>query len=540
MCAEQTHRALSILQLVLGNIGCSGGGIYHTEAFGNSLGVDYQIPSWNMLPGMIPLPGKGRSGEDSDLALYMRNRTPSSNNPSSVNFWQNLKGYAVSLLRAWYGERGTESSRYNFDWIPKGNSDLTSDEWLSKFGSQYKGAVLLGADLSAYGIPSDIVRRALSSLSWLAVSDIWHTDSSDFWKNIKCDTEVFLFPSVTLFEKDGTMVTSSRWVEKRELVSPLSKKCGSEFTLINDLFSAVKKGCSPASSLPEQITFAAWKYNSPDDVLREMSGYTMKSGKKGIADISMIKDDGSTACGNILFCGAYPGEPTANTDDATGKTDAKLYPSWGYSIPGNVRVLYNGAGVEKSGYPSDPKRRVISFAEDFSGSDEPHGIENPSMNPFVMNREGTASIFSSTSVYGPLPDQYNTGWGMSSLPKNPLNRMKQNSGGSARAVVIGEKRYCLEKITQEAVFSLAGVCEMHPSFAAGKKISTGDTVKVSASGKSVQARALVTERVRSSSDKGSVVNMVVLRGGAFREIISDPHSGIVSVDVTKISGGAGK
>ena len=536
--AEQTNRSLSILQLVLGNIGYSGGGIYNEEPFGNSLGVDYQIPSWQTLPGLIPLPSKGRGGEDADFVSYIKNRSQSSNNPASVNFWQNLKSYTVSLLRAWYGDKGTEGSRYNFDWLPKGNGDLgTADEWLSKFGSQYKGAILLGADIFAYGMPSGDVRKALSSLSWVAVSDIWNNDSTDFWKSSRCDTEVFLFPSETLYEKEGTLVTSSRWIEKREPLTRVTDKPAGEFRLLNDLFSAVRKGCTSSSSLPEQITYASWKYSSPDDVLREMSGYMMKNRKKALRGIRDIREDGETACGNPVFCGSYYDEPYADTDDSKGKTDAEIYPSWGYSVPGNVRVMYNGAGVEKSGYPADPRRRVLSFSDDFKGSDAPHGIDKPALNPFVMNTEGTALIFSANNTAGPFPDQFNPGIVKTTVPSNPSLKGGNRRGGTLNAILTGEKRYCLERFPQEYSFSLAGVCEIPASVASGKNIVTGDLVKISSGGMTVNARALVTGRIRCSTG-GGVSDVIVLRGGAFRNFASNAHYGTVSVDISKISGGA--
>ncbi|HEY1406142.1 MAG TPA: hypothetical protein VF857_05990, partial [Spirochaetota bacterium] len=533
LSTEQTYRAVSILQLILGNIGMSGAGIYQSESFGNSLGVDYQIPSWGSLPGMVALPGKGKGGDDTDFTSYVRNHMPTLNNPSSLNFWQNLKSYAVALLRSWYGDKGTESTRYNFDWIPKGSHDFTTDEWLSSFGKKYKGALFLGADLAAYGVSKEETEKALSSLSWLVVSDIWHTDSSDFWKNKNCDTEVFLLPSMTLYEKEGTVLNSSRWIEKRDSLPPANTGCRSEFQIMDSLFAAVKKGCGPASSLPEQITYASWNYPDELSVLREMSGFRMHSGKKGISSIDEIREDGSIACGNIFFCGSYPGEPYARTTATNGATSAKIFPSWGYSIPGNVRVLYNGAGLDRSGFPIDRRRRVVSISDSFSGKDELHGIREAGSNPFVMNREGVASLFAQSLPDGPFPDQYESPSGVARIPVHPRLTGTSSPRGSVRAICIGESRYALERIPLESEFSLSGICEIHTSLAAAKKIVTGDKVRISSASHDLIAQALVTDRISRFATSYGSFDWVILRGGAFRFLAGNIHEGIISVTIEK-------
>ena len=64
---------------------------------------------------------------------------------------------------------------------------------------------------------------------------------------------------------------------------------------------------------PDPILKANWNYthkgeHEPDPrlVAMEINGYTVKD-KKQLASFMDLKDDGSTACGNWIYSGSYPG-----------------------------------------------------------------------------------------------------------------------------------------------------------------------------------------------------------------------------------------
>ena len=125
--AAQTVRAVALLQMLTGNIGVSGGGIFTTTGGANSRGVDDQIPSWDLLPGGLPLPKNYDAIKEIDLASYIKNNTPVSNDAMSINTRQYFKNYSTSLLKAWFGDQATRESRYCFDLLPKTAKEGTTE-----------------------------------------------------------------------------------------------------------------------------------------------------------------------------------------------------------------------------------------------------------------------------------------------------------------------------------------------------------------------------------------------------------------------------
>ena len=96
----QMIRAAAILQGLLGNIGRPGGGILalrgHTSIQGST-----DIPTlYNMLPTYLPQPHAFKPHKTLDD--YLKSET----NPTG--WWHNFPKYVVSLLKAYYGERGDE------------------------------------------------------------------------------------------------------------------------------------------------------------------------------------------------------------------------------------------------------------------------------------------------------------------------------------------------------------------------------------------------------------------------------------------------
>ena len=53
------------------------------------------------------------------LADYNNLSTPVSNEPESVNWWQNRPKYMVSLLKAYFGYAATQENDFGYGWLPK-------------------------------------------------------------------------------------------------------------------------------------------------------------------------------------------------------------------------------------------------------------------------------------------------------------------------------------------------------------------------------------------------------------------------------------
>ncbi|MGL4369097.1 MAG: molybdopterin-dependent oxidoreductase, partial [Spirochaetota bacterium] len=143
-CA-QTMRAVAAFQLLCGNIGVSGGGILFGSSVGNGAGVESQISGWTELPGGIPLPRNTKERQEMDLAAWVKNNTPVSNDTMSVNAWQHFKSFGVSLMKAWFGENATKENRFAYDFLPKISADFSSrDLYAGIKASSIKGLCAFG------------------------------------------------------------------------------------------------------------------------------------------------------------------------------------------------------------------------------------------------------------------------------------------------------------------------------------------------------------------------------------------------------------
>src|SRR5690349_9214730 len=107
----QTIRAGAIVQLLLGNIGRPGGGIMAMRGHATIQGSS-DIPTlYDLLPGYLPMP-RAREGHLT-LADYC------TGGEQKRGWWSHFDAYAISLLKAWYGDAATRENDYGFSHLPK-------------------------------------------------------------------------------------------------------------------------------------------------------------------------------------------------------------------------------------------------------------------------------------------------------------------------------------------------------------------------------------------------------------------------------------
>src|SRR5690606_7915945 len=110
----QYIRTASILQLLLGNIGRPGGGILALRGHASIQGST-DIPTlFDILPGYIRMP---RAKLHHDLDSFV------AEDEARAGFWGNMRAYAVSLLKAWWGDAATAENDFCFGYLPR----LTGD-----------------------------------------------------------------------------------------------------------------------------------------------------------------------------------------------------------------------------------------------------------------------------------------------------------------------------------------------------------------------------------------------------------------------------
>ena len=110
----QFIRTAAIVQLLLGNMGRPGGGIMALRGHASIQGST-DIPTlFNILPGYLPMP---HAQDHQDLASYV------AADSGKTGFWGDMRSYAVSLLKAYWGDAATAENDYCFDYLPKITGD---------------------------------------------------------------------------------------------------------------------------------------------------------------------------------------------------------------------------------------------------------------------------------------------------------------------------------------------------------------------------------------------------------------------------------
>lgn len=535
----QNVRALAILQTLLGNMGLAGGGINALRGESNVQGSTDHGLLFHLLPGYLPAP---TAKAHPTFARY-NETTPKTQDPMSMNWWGNRPKYLVSLLKAWFGDAAKKENDFCYDYLPKSSKGTP---YMVVFEDMYKGIVkgafYMGTNPIVGGPNANRIVQAMEKLDWLVSVDLWETDSSVFWKrkgvnpkNIK--TEVFLLPAASSVEKEGSVSNSGRWAQWRyKAVDPVGES-KSDLDILDLLFREIKDLYKKeGGKFPDPILNAHWDFTpaghheaDPRMVAAEINGYTVKD-KKPLASFMNLKDDGSTACGCWIYSGSVPGD---NLMERRGTNEGPygigMYPEWAWSWPVNRRIIYNRAAVNRKGEPWDPKRPVVKWTGSKWRGDVVDGgaTAGPDKkNPFIMNAEGVAKLFSSATTDGPFTEHFEP---MESPVTNIFNSQKVNPASlimegvksqfasSSQYPYIGTSYRVVEHwqagaMTRNLPWLTELVpdmfCEISPRLAKEKGIKTGDRVSIYNSRGTVKAYALVTERIQPMKVQGKTVEMV--------------------------------
>src|SRR5271155_4728003 len=437
----QIIRTAAMLQLLLGNVGRAGGGVNALRGHSNIQGATDMAGLYDSLPGYLKIP----SVDDKDFDAWMKRTTPTASKPAewdSFNYYSNTPKFAVSLLKALYGPAATKENNWAFDYLPKVDREYSwTHIWDDMYKEKVKGLIAFGMNAVAIGPNSQKNIDALKKAKFLVVCDIYPEETSDFWRapgitaeeTKSIQTEVYRLPGAGFAEKDGTFVNSARWLQWKWAAVPTPGDAKLDQEILARIFLKVRELYkSEGGKFPDPILNLAWNYTIPEnpslsDVAKELngravvdfsdkaSGQTIKAGQQ-LASFAFLQDDGSTLCGNWIWCGSWTeaGALTQRrgTDDPSG---LGIYPNWAWSWPMNRRVLYNRASCDGDGKPWDPARKQVWWSEGqkkWVGNDVPDfkADSPPSdhMGPFIMNAEGVGRIFAPLALFadGPFPEFY--------------------------------------------------------------------------------------------------------------------------------------
>jgi formate dehydrogenase-N alpha subunit len=554
----QNIRTMAMIQLLLGNIGMSGGGVNALRGHANVQGLsDLGLLSTN-LPGYIPLPNEKNHPTFAD---YVGKVTPKPLRENQLNFWGNTPKFFVSLLKWFWGDKATKENNWGYDWLPKWDKSYDTLQ-MTELMHQGKmnGLIVQGYNPMGSFPDANRVVQAFSKLKYMVVIDPIATETASFWQNhgehhdvdpTQIQTEVFRLPSTCFAEEDGSTVSSARWMQWHYKGAEAPGEAKADPEIIAELFIALRDLYKKdGGNVSEPVLNLAWPYRnpqspSPEELAKEMNGRALDDlldpkdptkvlAKKGeqLPNFAVLRDDGSTMCATWIYAGSWTqaGNMMArrdNTDSGLGNT-----PNWAFAWPANRRILYNRASCDPSGKPWDPKRKLIGWnGEKWGGADIPDfkadAAPDSGMDPFIMTPEGQGRLFCvDKMVDGPFPEHYEPM--ESPIGTNPLHPKVVSS--PAVRIFKGEKerlgtakdfpyvgttyrltehfQFWTKQVRLNAIAQPEQFVEISEVLAKEKGIVAGDTVKVSSKRGYIKAKAVVTKRIKAMTVNNQTVHHI--------------------------------
>ena len=438
----QIIRTAAMIQLLLGNVGRAGGGVNALRGHSNIQGATDMAGLYDSLPGYLKVPVPA----DADLATYLKRTTPSASKPEvwdSFNYYSNTPKFIVSLLKAMYGSAATKENGFGFDYLPKVDRDYSwTHIWDDMYNGIVKGMMAFGMNGVMVGPDTNKNINALKKADWLVVGEIYPDETSEFWRapaisaeeQKRINTTVYRLPCAGFAEKDGSMTNSARWVVWKYAALPTPGEARLDQDIIAQIFLRVRDLYkNEGGKFPDAILNLTWPYADAEhpplsqlamevngkalsDLTDAKTGQVVLKAGQQLPGFGLLKDDGTTSCGNWIYSGMWTEAGSQvqrrGTDDPSG---LGIYQNWAWSWPANRRVMYNRASCDPDGRPWDPERKQIWWNETtqtWTGNDvpdfKPDSHPKDHMGPFIMNPEGVGRLFVPIGVMaeGPFPEHY--------------------------------------------------------------------------------------------------------------------------------------
>ena len=543
----QYIRTASILQALLGNMGRPGGGIMALRGHASIQGST-DIPTlFNLLPGYLPMP---HADQHDSLEEYCADAA------GTGGFWGNKRAYMVSLLKAWWGEKAQPGNDFCFDYLPKINGDHSSYRTVSDMiEGKISGYFLVGENPTVGHANGRMQRFGLANLEWLVVRDLQMIESATFWKDgpeiatgelvtEQIPTEIFFIPAATHVEKEGTFTQTQRLLQWRHKAVEPPGDARSDLWFYFHLGRLLRwklAGSTDPNDRP--LLDLTWDYPvhgdeqepSAEAVLREINGVGPDG--RTLSGYTELKDDGSTTSGCWIYCGVYADEVNQAARRVPRTEQSPTALEWGWAWPLNRRILYNRASADPDGKPWSERKKYVWWDEaagrwvgddvpDFEAQKRPDYVPPDGAkaqdaiagtDPFVMQSDGKAWLFAPKGVQdGPLPTHYepaespvaNALYSVQSNPTREEIRAPWNRGNPSLSEVF-PYAFTTYRLTEHHTAggmsrTLPYLAELQPEFfvevspelAAERGLEHGEYATVVTARAAVEARVLVSERIR--------------------------------------------
>ena len=408
------------------------------------------------------------------------------------------------------------------------------------------------------------------------------------------ETEVFFFPAAGHAEKEGAFTNTQRLLQWREKAVDPPGDCRSEGWFMHHLaLRLIAKAQQSNDPIDEPLRALDWWYPEDEHrepkmeaVLAEINGWQTEAqpGADGVLfggvdregqphhgpqldGFPDLKDDGSTTCGCWIYSGVF-GRDGVNKANARKPKDY-LGHGWGFSWPSDRRIIYNRASARPDGSPWSERKKLVWWdSQKWVGIDVPgfvkakapgyepeegaEGLEAiPGDAPFILHEDGLGWLYVPKGLQdGPFPTHYEP---LESPVHNPLYQRQTDPAvnwftrsenkiappGDARFPYVVTTYRLTEHHTAGGMSRFLShlaelqpemFAEISPELATELKIGNGDYICIVTLRGAIEARALVSRRIRPMHLNGTTVHQVALpyhfgsagsvRGGAANDLLA--------------------
>jgi formate dehydrogenase major subunit len=392
-------------------------------------------------------------------------------------------------------------------------------------------------------------------------------------KTEEIETEVFFFPAAGHAEKEGAFTNTQRLLQWREKAVHPPGDCRSDAWFMHQLaLRLIAKAKASNDPLDESLRALDWWY--PEDelgepqmeaVLAEINGWYTdpqshadgvvfgvdRRGKphhgSQVNGFAELKSDGSTACGCWIYSGVL-GRDGVNKANSRKSRDY-LGHGWGFAWPSDRRIIYNRASARPDGRPWSERKKLVWWdSEKWTGIDVPGFVKGkppdyepeigaegldaiPGDAPFVLHEDGLGWLYVPKGLKdGPFPTHYEP---LESPVSNQLYSHDTNPAehwfarGENRFAPPGDPRFpyvlTTYRLTEHhtaggmsrflshlSELQPAMFAEISPELARELKIKNGDHICIVTLRSAIEARALVSRRIRPLQLNGKIVHQVAL------------------------------
>jgi formate dehydrogenase major subunit len=568
----QCIRTAAILQALLGNIGRPGGGVMALRGHASIQGST-DIPTlFDLLPGYLPMP-HAHGNEDLSAYIAAETvekgfwANTSDYMVSLLKAWWGDAATKDNDFCYGYVPRLT-GSHSTFDTVLAQIDGVCTGYLLL---GQNPAVGSANARMQRLGMANLdwLVVRDFS----LTESATWWRNGPEIetgeMRTEDIKTEVFFLPAAAHTEKDGSFTNTQRLLQWHHTAVEPAGDARSDlwFTyhlglrIRQKLAAASAKETAETAETDRPVLDLTWDYpvkgplEEPDAeaVLAEING--RDSDGKPLSTYTQLKDDGSTSCGCWIYCGVYADAVNQAARRVPGEQQDWIANQWGWAWPANRRVLYNRASADPDGRPWSKRKALVWWdagTNRWTGHDVPDFIADrppdytppdsavgvaaiTGTDPFIMQADGKAWLFAPAGmVDGPLPAHYepqespfaNLLYGQQHNPVRQIIARPQslfqpsgNEPGSDVFPFVATTHRVTEHHTAGgmsrtlpylAELQPAFFCEVSPELAAERGLEHLGWATIITARSAIEARVMITERIRPLRVAGRVVHQVGL------------------------------